>query len=70
MGYSGEQLRELEEALNRIDADIILSGTPIDLSKVIRANKPIIRVRYELSEKGRPDLNDAVKEFLEKKGEK
>ncbi|NOX71945.1 MAG: GTPase [Candidatus Micrarchaeota archaeon] len=70
MGYSGKQLRELEDALNRSDAEIVLSGTPIDLSKIIKAEKPIVRVRYELAEKGKPNLQDAVKEFLEKAGKK
>jgi len=60
MGYSPEQLQELEEAINRADCDVVISGTPIDLSRLVRTNKPVVRVRYRLQEKSRPDLADIV----------
>ena len=64
MGYGKEQVKDLEETLNKADCDVIVAGTPIDLNRVVSINKPIIRVRYELDEIGRPDLKDVLKDFL------
>ncbi len=50
MGYGKEQIKDLEETINKVDCDVVLSGTPIDLSKIIDSNKKIVRVRYELEE--------------------
>ncbi|MEO0022328.1 MAG: GTPase, partial [candidate division WOR-3 bacterium] len=60
MGYSPEQLKELEEAINRAECEVVVSGTPIDLSRLIKTNKPVIRVRYRLQEKSRPDLEELI----------
>ena len=68
MGYSKEQLAELETAINRADCDAVVSGTPIDLSRLVKANKPIVRVKYSLKEKGTPDLEQAIKEKLREPG--
>jgi predicted GTPase len=68
MGYSDEQLGELESAINRAECDVVLSGTPIDLSRIVRANKPIIRVKYRLLEKSTPDLEELIGRVLAKKG--
>lgn len=51
MGYSAEQKKDLETTVNNTDADLVLSGTPIDLGRIIKANKPIVRVDYELKPK-------------------
>jgi predicted GTPase len=64
LGYSDRQIRELEEVINSSLAEIIVSATPINLSKVIKTNKPILRVRYELQEIGKPTLEDVIKEFI------
>jgi predicted GTPase len=66
LGYSEEQLRELKEVIDAVDCDVVLSGTPIDLNRVIKVNKPIVRVRYELQEIGKPDIGDVLDEFEEK----
>jgi len=50
MGYGEKQIRDLEETINKTECDLVLSGTPIDLSKIIKTDKKIIRVRYELEE--------------------
>jgi predicted GTPase len=50
MGYGEAQTRELEATLNAVDADLVLSATPIDLTRVMTLNKPVTRVRYELVE--------------------
>lgn len=60
MGYSLQQLEELQGAINRAECDIVVSGTPIDLSRLIKTNKPIIRVRYRLQEKSHPDLEEII----------
>ncbi len=66
MGYGEKQMKELEETINNADADVVVSGTPIDLNRVVKVNKPIVRVRYELDEIGKPDLEDIINDFLKK----
>ena len=68
MGYGDKQTRELEETINKSDVDMVVIGTPIDLSRVIKINKPSQRVRYELQEIGVPTLKDVLmKKFGVKK---
>jgi predicted GTPase len=62
MGYGAEQTRELEETIRRTPVDLVIIGTPIDLSRVIKFDKPWQRVRYELQEIGQPTLEDILKE--------
>jgi predicted GTPase len=50
MGYGQGQMHELESALNAMPADLVLSATPIDLTRVLKLQKPVVRVRYELEE--------------------
>ena len=64
MGYGHEQVRELEATIERVPCDAVVVGTPIDLSRVVRISKPVVRARYELQEIGRPDLRDAIAGFL------
>jgi len=64
MGYGQEQVSELEETINRADCDTVVSGTPVDLRRVISVNKPIVRVRYELEEIGHPDLAEIIETKL------
>jgi predicted GTPase len=61
MGYGSKQTKELEETINAAEADLVLIGTPIDLNRIIRLNKPSQRVRYELQEIGTPTLEDVLK---------
>ena len=63
MGYGDKQIAELQETINAIDCDLVLSGTPIDLRRVLKVNKPVVRVRYELDEIGHPNLEDVLKDF-------
>ena len=60
MGYGGQQTKELEETINRSNAELVLIGTPIDLNRLININKPNQRVRYELQEIGQPTLKDLL----------
>lgn len=60
LGYSEKQLNELEQVINSVDCDIVLSGTPIDITRVIKVNKPIVRVTYESKEPNGTPLKDLV----------
>ncbi len=64
MGYSREQTQELEETIRRIDCDTVIAGTPVDLRRVIKVDKPIVRVHYELDEIGHPSLDELITERL------
>jgi len=66
MGYGEEQIKELEETINNTPCDVVVSATPIDLQRIMKINKPVVRVRYELDEIGKPDLTDILKEFIKK----
>ena len=63
MGYGDKQTEELDATIDRIDCDLIISATPIDLNRVITPNKKMLRVRYELEEIGSPTLKDVLKGF-------
>ena len=65
MGYSETQREELEETLDRADADLILIATPIDLRKVIDIDKPATRVFYELEEVGQPTLEELLRQRMD-----
>jgi predicted GTPase len=67
MGYGRDQMRELEDTINRSDADLVLIGTPIDLGRLLNLNIPSQRVRYELQETGKPTLRDLLSEKFGKK---
>jgi predicted GTPase len=62
MGYSDAQIKELEETINKTPADVVIIGTPIDLRKLVKLNKPAVRIRYELQEISQPELKDIIKE--------
>ncbi len=64
VGYSEQQLADLAETLNRVPADVVVSATPISLARVVQVNKPIVRVRYELQEIGRPTLEEVLDRAL------
>jgi predicted GTPase len=68
MGYGEAQRKDLEETINNSDVDMVIIGTPIDLKRIIKIDKPNQRVRYELQEIGKPTLKDLLmKKFGEKK---
>lgn len=66
MGYGKKQIKELEQTINRSDCDLVLSGTPIDLNRVLKADKQIIRVNYGVGEHTANELELIIKEFLAK----
>jgi predicted GTPase len=64
MGYGKEQLADLEETIHNTDCDTVIVGTPIDLSRIIKIDKPAVRVGYDLQEIGKPDLNEVITGFM------
>jgi predicted GTPase len=64
MGYDDEQLAALEETLNAADCDVVVTGTPIDLGRLITSKHPIRHVRYELEEVGSPTLADVLEPIV------
>jgi len=64
MGYGDEQVRDLEATIDRVPCDVVVIGTPIDLTRILRIGKPTVRVRYELQEIGQPTLEPVLKEFV------
>lgn len=64
MGYSDEQIAELEETIRRTPADVVVVGTPIDLRRVLKIDKPAVRVRYELRERNGGAIESAIAEAL------
>jgi predicted GTPase len=67
MGYGEKQLKDLEKTINKVPCDSVIIGTPIDLSRVIKIEKPSTRVRYDLEEITKPNLAEILKNFFEKK---
>ncbi|MDD2324069.1 MAG: cyclic 2,3-diphosphoglycerate synthase [Bacteroidales bacterium] len=66
MGYSDQQLKDLETTINNTDCDSVIIGTPIDLNRIININKPNTRVYYDLQEIGEPTLDGILKDFVKK----
>ena len=67
MGYGDEMTKDLEKTINNADVDLVITATPIDLTRVLKVNKPMQRVRYELQEIGQPTLEDILKKKFGKK---
>jgi predicted GTPase len=67
MGYGDEMVHDLEKTINAAKVDMVISATPIDLNRIIKINKPMQRVRYELQEIGQPTLEDVLKKKFGKK---
>ncbi|HPE42963.1 MAG TPA: cyclic 2,3-diphosphoglycerate synthase [Bacteroidales bacterium] len=66
MGYGEQQLRDLEATINNTECDSVVIGTPIDLNRIVKINKPNTRVYYDLQEIGLPNLEGVLNEFVEK----
>jgi predicted GTPase len=66
MGYGETQIKELEETVNGSDADLVIVATPVNLGRILKINKPYVRVTYELQEIGRPTLRDVLEGFVSK----
>ncbi len=64
MGYADNQIKDLEQTINKIPCDSVIIGTPIDLRRIINIKKPAVRIAYELQEIGKPDLKDILSDFV------
>ncbi len=62
MGYFDQQLKDMEETINNTECDVVVSATPIDITRLIKVDKPMVRVKYELEEIGFPKLQDILEE--------
>jgi predicted GTPase len=60
VGYGEKQMNELKQTIDKVDCDLVLIATPIDLRRAIHFEKPALRVTYELQEIGKPDLDDVL----------
>jgi len=66
MGYGEEQVRDLEKTIDATPCDAVVIGTPIDLNRIIKINKPNTRVYYDLQEIGDPNFDGILNDFLKK----
>jgi len=65
MGYGDEQVADLEKTINAVECDAVVIGTPIDLNRIVKIDKPTVRVKYELQEIGSPNLEELLARFLD-----
>ena len=66
MGYTDQQIEDLEKTLNKVKADIILNGSPIDLKKLVNVNKPIVKVSYDIEPVKEPTIEKVLDDFIQK----
>ncbi len=66
MGYNEQQIKDMEETLNKAEAEVIIDGSPIDLGKLINSNKPIVRVSYDIEAIKSPTIEEVLDKFIEK----
>jgi predicted GTPase len=67
MGYGAQQIADLEKSINNTDCDAVVIATPIDLNRIVKINKPTVKVDYELQEIGAPTFCNLVCDFLKDK---
>jgi predicted GTPase len=65
MGYGEKQMAELRQTIDATPCDLVIIGTPIDLTRLMKLNKPSIRVTYDLKESGTA-LREAVTKTVAK----
>jgi len=64
MGYNDQQIKDMEETLNKAEAEFIIDGSPIDLEKLINSNKPIVRVSYDIEAIKSPTIEEVLDNFI------
>jgi predicted GTPase len=67
MGYSNAEISDLALCINGAQADVVVAGTPIDLARLMKLNKPVIRARYEFAEADGPTLASHIDDFLRRR---
>jgi predicted GTPase len=68
MGYGDEQLKELEATINAADCDVVVTGTPMDLGRIVEVRHPVRHARYALADHGEPTLAEALEPFVREHG--
>jgi len=66
MGYGDQQVKDLEKTINNTPCDAVVIATPIDLNRIVKINKPTVKVEYDLQEIGSPNMKIFIDEFIEK----
>jgi predicted GTPase len=66
MGYGDQQIKDLEATIEKTPCDAVVIATPIDLTRIVKINKPTVKIGYDLQEIGQPDLSQAVNDFIKK----
>ncbi|MFX0048649.1 MAG: GTPase [Candidatus Hermodarchaeota archaeon] len=66
MGYNDRQIKDMEDTLNKAETEVIIDGSPIDLAKLIKSNKPIVRVSYDIEAIKSPTIEEVLDNFIEK----
>jgi predicted GTPase len=64
MGYNDQQIKDMEDTLNKAEAEVIIDGSPIDLEKLIKSNKPIVRVSYDIEAIKSPTIEEVLDDFI------
>jgi len=64
VGYGEEQIRDLEKTINHVPAELVIIATPVDLTRIIKIDKEMLKVDYELEEIGEPSLRELITEKL------
>jgi len=64
MGYNEQQIKDMEATLNKAEAEVIIDGSPIDLAKLIKSNKPIVRVSYDIEAIKSPKIEEVLDSFI------
>ena len=66
MGYNDEQIKDMEDTINAVPADVVIDGSPIDLGKLIKCNKPIVRIDYDIEAIGTPSIESMLDDLIGK----
>lgn len=66
MGYGDQQVKDLEATIENTPCDVVVIATPIDLNRIVKINKPTVKIGYDLQEIGTPNLEQVVDEFIAK----
>jgi len=66
VGYGDAQVRDLEETIRRVPCDLVIVATPVDLTRIVRIDTPMLRARYALAETTHPDLKELLAERMKR----
>jgi predicted GTPase len=68
LGYSERELADLQTTIEKAAIDVVIGGTPCDLSRLLKIRTPIVRARYEFEDVNAPYLSDVVTDFIKNRG--